>query len=147
MLTDEQKLWGGWGQANGLYSSWAAANNINYYLLFVLYALDGQEDMTQKKICICTGLTKQTVNSVVRSLKEDGYAVLSPGRGDRREKQVSLTEKGISYSEKLLAPLRELENRVLHIIGRERVEQMIADISLFNTVFEKEMEKAENNIK
>ena len=132
---------GGWGQANGLYSSWTAANNINYYLLFVLYALDGQEDMTQKKICVCTGLTKQTVNSVVRSLKEDGYVVLSPGCGDRREKQVSLTEKGVSYSGKLLAPLRELESRVLHIMGQERVERMIADISLFNTIFEKEMEK------
>ena len=43
MPTDEQKLWEVWGQANGLYSSWAASKNINYYLLFVLYALNGQE--------------------------------------------------------------------------------------------------------
>ena len=99
MPTDEQKLWEVWGQANGLYSSWAASKNINYYLLFVLYALDGQEAVTQKKICICTGLTKQTVNSVVRSLKEDGYIELAPGLEDRREKQIILTEKGIAYWE------------------------------------------------
>ena len=49
MPADEQKLWGVWGQANGLYSSWAALKNINYYLLFVLYALEGQKEMTQKK--------------------------------------------------------------------------------------------------
>ena len=69
MPADEQKLWGVWGQANGLYSSWAASKNINYYLMFVLYALEGRKEMTQKKICACTGLTKQTVNSVIRSLK------------------------------------------------------------------------------
>lgn len=141
MPTDEQKLWGVWGQANGLYSTWAASKNINYYLLFVLYALEGQKEMTQKKICICTGLAKQTVNSVIRSLKEQGYVELSPGNGDRREKQILLTEKGIVYSSELLTPLRELEHRVLQIMGSDRVRQMVDNITLFNTVLEKEMSK------
>ncbi len=141
MPTDEQKLWGVWGQANGLYSTWAASKNINYYLLFVLYALEGQKEMTQKKICICTGLTKQTVNSVIRSLKEQGYVELSSGNGDRREKQILLTERGIVYSNELLTPLRKLEHRVLQIMGSDRVRQMIDNITLFNTVLEKEMSK------
>lgn len=141
MLSDDKKFWGTWGQANALYTRWADAHEINYYLLFVLYALDGQEAMTQKMICDCTGLTKQTVNSVIRSLKNEGYVVLSPGREDRREKQVSLTEKGIAYSQEVLAPLHELERTVLTRMGSDRVEQMINDITLFNTVFEKEMER------
>lgn len=141
MSADEAKLWGVWGQANGLYSSWAASKNINYYLLFVLYALEGQEAMTQKKICTCTGLTKQTVNSVIRSLKENGYVRLAPGREDRREKQIILTEKGIAYSHELLAPLRELERRALRIMGSDRVRQMVEYMTLFNTVLEEEMEK------
>ena len=141
MPTDEQKLWGVWGQANGLYSTWAASKNINYYLLFVLYALEGQKEMTQKKICICTVLTKQTVNSVIRSLKEQGYVELSSGNGDRREKQILLTERGIVYSNELLTPLRKLEYRVLQIMGSDRVRQMIDNITLFNTVLEKEMSK------
>lgn len=141
MPTDEQKLWGVWGQANGLYSTWAASKNINYYLLFVLYALEGQKGMTQKKICVCTGLTKQTVNSVIRSLKEQGYVELSSGNGDRREKQILLTERGIVYSNELLTPLRKLEHRVLQIMGSDRVRQMIDNITLFNTVLEKEMSK------
>lgn len=141
MPTDVQKFWGVWGQANGLYSSWAASKNINYYLLFVLYALEGQEAMTQKKICTCTGLTKQTVNSVIRSLKEDGYVDLAPGIEDRREKQIILTDKGIAYSDELITPLQELEHRVLQIMGSDRVQQMVDNISLFNTVFEKEMGK------
>ena len=141
MQTEAQKLWGQWGQANALYSFWAASKNINYYLLFVLYALDGQEAMTQKKICICTGLTKQTVNSVIRSLKKDGYIELVPGTEDRREKQIALTGKGIAYSRELLTPLLELEHRVFQIMGNDKVQQMVDNIALFNTVFKKEMEK------
>lgn len=141
MPTDQQKLWGVWGQANGLYSSWAASKGINYYLLFVLYALEGQKAMTQKKICTCTGLTKQTVNSVIRSLKEEGYVELVPGSQDRREKQITLTEKGIAYSNELIMPLQELEQRVLRTMGSDRVRQMVDNITLYNTELEKEMEK------
>ena len=141
MPTDEQKLWGAWGRANGLYSSWAASKNINYYLLFVLYALEGETAVTQKKICMCTGLTKQTVNSVIRSLKENGYIELAKGHEDRREKQILLTEKGASYSSELLTPLRRMERRVLEIMGSDRVREMVDNIALFNTVLEKEMEK------
>ena len=141
MPTDIQKFWGIWGQANGLYSSWAASKNINYYLLLVLYTLEGQKAMTQKKICICTGLTKQTVNSVIRSLKEDGYVDLAPGIEDRREKQVTLTDKGIAYSNELVTPLRELEHRVFQVMGSDRVQQMADNIALFKTLLEKEMGK------
>lgn len=141
MPSDEKKLWEIWGQANALYSLWSASKDVNYYLLFVLYTLDDQNSITQKKICTCTGLTKQTVNNVIRLLKKDGYVMLSPGINDRREKQVSLTEKGIAYSQELLTPLKELEQRVLSIMGNDRVKQMVDDISLYNTIFEKEMEK------
>ena len=141
MPADERKIWEVWGRANGLYSSWAASKNINYYLLFVLYALEGQEAMTQKKICTYTGLAKQTVNSVIRSLKEKGYIELVPGLADGREKQVVLTEKGIAYSSGILTPLRELEHRVYQIMGSDWVQQMVDNITLFNTVLEKEMEK------
>lgn len=141
MHTDEQKLWEVWGQANGLYSAWAASKNINYYLMFVLYALEGQEAMTQKKICTCTGLTKQTVNSVIRSLKEQGYIELVPGSEDRREKQVTLTKKGAAYSSERITPLRELERRALQIMGNDRAQQMVDNIALFNTLLEKEMKK------
>jgi len=55
MTTDEEKLWQVWGRQI-------------HYLLFVLYTLVGQKTMTQKKICNSAGLTKQTVNNVIRSV-------------------------------------------------------------------------------
>lgn len=95
---------------------------------------------TQKETCNCTGLTKQTVNSVIRFLKEDGYIELAPGLEDRREKKVILTKKGAAHSSELLTPLRELEHRVYQTMGSDRVQQMVDDITLFNTILQKEME-------
>lgn len=141
MLTKDKNFWGAWGQTNALYTRWADANNVNYYLLLTLYALDGQDPLTQKRICGCTGLNKQTVNSVIRALKNEGYVTLVPGAEDRREKQVVLTQEGIAYSRELLAPLHELEQTVFRLLGPERMEQMVDALTLFNLVFEKEMEK------
>lgn len=141
MKSTEKKFWEAWGQTNALYLSWAASKGVNYYLLFVLYALDGQKSMTQKKICEYTGLTKQTVNGVIKSLTHEGYITLSPGQEDRREKQLALTESGLAYSRKLLTPLYEMENAVFHLMGNDRVQQMVDEITLFNTIFEKEMER------
>ena len=139
-MTDARKIWEAWGQASALYTAWAAENNVNSYRLFVLYALDGQEQATQKKVAEQTGLSKQTVNTVIRSLKAEGYVALLPGTEDRREKIVGLTTAGRAYSARILAPLYALEGAVVSLIGAERMERMKNDIRLFTTVFEKEME-------
>ena len=91
-----------------------------------------------------TGLSKQTVNTVIRSLKKDGYLELASGNLDRREKFIRLTAKGAAYSAKMLSPLYELENIVSDIIGPKRIHEMLNAIKLFTTVFEKEMENQKN---
>ena len=140
-MTDAKKLWEAWGRANALYTAWAAERGINSCQLFVLYAIDGHDGITQKRIAEVTGLSKQTVNTVIRALKERDYLALSAGEGDRREKLVRLTPSGQAYSAKLLAPLYTLENGVVELIGMERIREMMNNIQLFNTVFEKEMER------
>ena len=104
MKTDAKKIWEAWGQANALYTTWASERNINSYQLMVLYAIDGQDTITQKMIAEYTGLSKQTVNTVIRGLKKDGYIELISGISDRREKQIKFTAKGMEYSSKILTP-------------------------------------------
>lgn len=139
-MTSIVDFWKAWGQTNSIYSDWANSKNINYYELFVLYALDNNKAMTQKKICDYTGLVKQTVNSVIKTLKSNEYILLSSNLEDGREKPVTLTENGKKYAKKLLTPLYDLENSVFKIMGSDRAEQMIESIMLFNTIFKKEME-------
>ena len=147
MVKKSNDMWEVWGQTNALYTKWCSNTEQNPYQLFVLYALNAHEPVTQKRIADYTGLSKQTVSTVMRTLKEEGYVTLGAGESDRREKNVLLTEKGKHYAEEVLSSLYSLEQRVFEIIGEERMKQLSDDISLFNIVFEKEMEKQTNEHK
>lgn len=91
MQHSPRKFWEVWGRSDALYNRWAAAHGVNNYRLFVLYVLDNHPGATQKAIADHAGLPKQTVNTVVRALRDEGYVTLSPASGDRREKNASLT--------------------------------------------------------
>ena len=141
MEQERVKFWEVWGQSDALYEEWANAHGLSSTQLFVFYALDQRKGITQKMLAEYTGIPKQTINNAVRSLKSEEYIVLSTECSDRREKQVVLTEKGRAYSKELLIPLYDLEERVFEIMGEERVRQLIHSAMLFNTIFEKEMNR------
>lgn len=137
--------WEAWGRTNALYTAWCAEVGENPYRLFVLYALDAHEPITQKGIAACTGLSKQTVSTVMRQLKAEKLVTLCTEGTDRREKAVRFTPEGRAYAEETLAPLQRLEARVFELMGAERMKQMADSITLFNMIFEKEMEKHEQD--
>jgi len=140
MERSENHLWEAWGRTNALYTAWCASAGQNQYRLFVLYALLAHQPVTQKEIADFTGLSKQTVSTVMRSLKQEGLVALQAGQTDRREKNVCLTPQGQQFASACLAPLHDLEQRVFDILGAERVKQMTDTMALFNLVFQKEME-------
>lgn len=146
MPRDANKIWEAWGRTNALYTAWCADRGQNPYQLFVLYAINAHEPVTQKKIADYTGLSKQTVSTIMRSLKAKNYAVLRAGGTDRREKSVQLTQEGKNFVKEVLTPLYELETRIFNIIGAERMKRMSDAIALFNTVFEKEMENQRDEL-
>ena len=137
MQQSPRKFWEGWGRSDALYNRWAAAHGVNNYRLFVLYVLDNHPGATQKAIADHAGLPKQTVNTVIRALRAEGYVTLSPASGDRREKNASLTPAGQTY---VRALLDALEDAVFARMGDARVQEMMDAIALFNMIFEKETE-------
>lgn len=140
MQHSPRKFWEVWGRSDALYNRWAAAHGVNNYRLFVLYVLDNHPGATQKAIADHAGLPKQTVNTVVRALRDEGYVTLSPASGDRRENNASLTPAGQTYARALLEPLYALEDAVFARMGDTRVQEMMDAIALFNMLFEKETE-------
>lgn len=142
MNKEIRKLWEVWGQTNALYTQWCAGTECELLSSASLYALEAHAPTTQKKIADDTGLSKQTVATVMRALKTEGLVDLSAGSGDRREKTVRLTEAGTEYAKNALGSLHALEDRVFEILGEDRIRQMLDAVSLFNTVFQKEMEAA-----
>ena len=140
MQHSPRKFWEVWGRSDALYNRWAAAHGVNNYRLFVLYVLDNHPGATQKAIADHAGLPRQTVNTVVRALRDEGYVTLSHASGDRREQNASLTPAGQTYARALLEPLYALEDTVFARMGDARVQEMMDAIALFNIIFEKETE-------
>lgn len=63
------------------------------------------------EICLLSGMKKQTLNSAIRKLEEDGMVYLKAVDG--KKKSVCLTEKGKVFSEKTVRKIIRMENEIL----------------------------------
>ena len=116
-------------------------SHIGYPELMVLYTLLSDTPLTQKNIVEEVGLVKATVNTVIRDLKKRDYVVLTASKTDRREKYILLTDSGRKYAEETVSPLLDAEERITRMIGKDRMQQMIDTMELFNILFEKELKQ------
>ena len=98
MQHSPRKFWEVWGRSDALYNRWAAAHGVNNYRLFVLYVLDNHPGATQKAIADHAGLPKQTVNTVVRALRDEaGYWWVTYRKAFKRNFKASLVP-GVLYT-------------------------------------------------
>lgn len=130
-----------WAKGNALYARAANKMGVGYPEFVVLYALKVSGEQTQKEITDAFGLLKQTVHTVVRQLKQNGYVEIKPCMADKRERLVCLTQSGKEYADRIVEPIIGIENKVYHLIGDERIEQANEIMALFNLLFEKETER------
>lgn len=140
-MTKAYEMYSVWAKGTVLYTHWAALSHIGYPELMVLYALLSDTPLTQKNIVEEVGLVKATVNTVIRDLKKRDYVVLTASKTDRREKYILLTDSGRKYAEETVSPLLDAEERITHMIGKDRMQQMIDTMELFNILFEKELKQ------
>lgn len=77
----------------------AASVGLTYQGLNVLNAIyETAEDCTQKNICAQTHLPKQSVNVIIRSFLDQGYAELKEQSRDRRNKIIRFTASGQDFA-------------------------------------------------
>ena len=136
-----------WAKGNALYTRWASLHHIGYPELMVLYVLDWRGAQPQKDISHSVGMTKQTVNTVITKLKQQGYVRLETAQTDRREKMACLTETGRSYADEILGSLREIEDRIYGKIEQERLLQMLETSEEINRLMEQEIQREEQEMK
>ena len=68
------------------------------------------------------GVTKQSLNRVLRTLIEDGLVESRIGRRDRRERQLYLTDKGAALERRLSQAQRARVRAAYHAAGPQAVE-------------------------
>lgn len=67
-------------------------------------------------------ITKQSLGRVLQPLIEEGYVTQIPGRSDRRQRLLSLTEKGVAFERQLFERQRETVMRAYREAGPAAVE-------------------------
>ena len=145
MLNINAEILSTWNKNNALYN-WAATKiGVSYAEMMVLYALASIENPTQKQISENFGMQKQTVNSIVKNLKEKGYIKFLPSKKDKREKITVLTDEGKNYTKTIIAPLLEAENKALKAMGKANVQKMQETLEMYNLLLEKEIVRSINN--
>lgn len=128
-----------WSNCIALYSKAAAQLGIGYPEMMVLYALVTEEKLTQKQIAENYGMQKQTVNTVIKALTKHGYVLLTVGEADKREKTISLTDRGQLYAEKIICPLQNTEDKLYKLIGEARLREMAETLELYNLLLAQEL--------
>lgn len=90
----------------------------------ILYAICSVGDkLLLNDVCRNTGLSKQTVNSAIRKLEEDGIVYLEAVDG--KSKRVCLTEKGKSFSTNTAVRLIEIENAIFESWTEDDVQRYL----------------------
>ncbi len=114
----------------GIYRGAVSESGISeneFWIWYSLVILEG--DYAQQDICGLWSLSKQTVNTIIARMVQEGHAVLEVVPGTRNRKLIRLTEAGREYGERLVNPIFAAEVRA---IGRLQDEERRACLSVMN---------------
>lgn len=86
---------------------------------YFMYAVDDGASHTQAEICREWMIPKTTFNTIVKRWEREGRLTLTPVPGQRREREISLTDSGRAYVQKQLACFYQAEEAAM----RKTLEQ------------------------
>lgn len=93
---------------------------------------------TQTDIYRYTLLNKQTVNSSVKRLQQDGLIEFYPGNG--RELKIKFTAKGITIVKEKILPIEQSENEVFEEMTAEEHQQLLHLVGKYLDSFKSKVE-------
>lgn len=122
-----------WCRNNYMYDTWSSILDLSPCKMLVLYSLirlpDSSDssgnkpvELCQRDICEGLGMSKQTVNGVIRELIKDEIIYTAPSKYDGRSKTLNFTEKGREYARATLAPLLKAEEEIMASVNPEHLE-------------------------
>ena len=109
-------------ESNQLYRLLSKHYGISDSECWILYVLREEgRPLTQTELCNTLYLSKQTVNSALKSLEADGYIRLECASGNRRSKNIHLTEAGLALAVRTVDNVFKMEERAfLRLSASER---------------------------
>ena len=129
-----------WMELEELYSAYAKGCGLSNCPFWIFYLLhEDKKIYTQKDLSEKLSLSRQTVNSALKSLREEGLIELVPLPGQRKNKQVVLTPAGSELVQKIIVPIREVEQRAFKNLNEEEQERLLDLTRKYIEFFRKEI--------
>lgn len=122
-----------------IYEDYARKTGISYNSLYILNAIQQNENCTQKLICEKTLLPKQTVNNVTTAFYKSGYIELLELPKNRRIKTIRLTEKGRQYADALIPHIHGADLKAMGQLTEEQQDTLLSLMNIYVSAFRKEM--------
>lgn len=127
----------------GLYEVSAKWKGVKANTLTLLYALDDEEVHTQKSISEGWLIPRTTLNTIIKECVSDGYIMLKPIKGCRRDLRIVLTNEGKEFTKKLLMDVYIAENMALSKTLESCNEDFIESLKVFSENLKKMFENIE----
>lgn len=127
-------------QVNLSYAVFAKNHQMNANELAIFYTLWTQEQATQKYIADKYHLAKQTINSLCKRLETDGFIASDVKENNKREKVISLTDKGKAFARPIIAPLLRQEGQVIDEFGIERLVFLLNEMNALQKMLAQHLE-------
>ena len=124
------------------YEAYARSKGLTYLSLMVLdvvYALG--DGCTQKQISEDTHYPKQSINLVVKAFLEDGIVELRELPENRKNKGITLTDKGRQLCDDVIVPLLRQEEAVMFEMGEKDTAELLRLVELFGNAYCKLIKK------
>ena len=124
------------------YEAYARSKGLTYLSLMVLdmvYALGN--GCTQKQISEDTHYPKQSINLVVKAFLEDGIVELRELPENRKNKGITLTEKGRQLCDDVIVPLLRQEEAAMLEMGEKESAELLRLVELYGNAYCKLIKK------
>ena len=118
------------------YEAYARSKGLTYLSLMVLdvvYALGN--GCTQKQISEDTHYPKQSINLVVKTFLEDGIVELRELPENRKNKGITLTDKGRQLCNDVIVPLLRQEEAAIHEMGEKESAELLRLVELYGNAY------------
>ena len=117
-----------------------AKTGLSYSEFAVLYTLAKDGCSTQKKIGEEWLIPKQTVFNVYKDFRQKGLVQIGEQSVDKRERAMSLTQKGHDVAAPIVHASDELGERVFARLGEKNTEKLFSLLTRFCEICDKEIE-------
>lgn len=110
-----------------IYHYYALRYKLSDAALWIIYALfDSEEIVTQADICNCWCFSRQTINTALKGLEQQGIIELVPIPGNRKSKHIVYTASGKKLAEQIVVPLKQAEHQVFAAFSDEENKLFVA---------------------